>query len=79
MLPSALALLAADERPRVVHQAGRGARTSTEGRYQQAGVDARVLEFIDDPATALATCDFSSDVVARVRCQNWRHWVSHRC
>jgi len=58
MLPSALALLAADERPRVVHQAGRGARTSTEGRYQQAGVDARVLEFIDDPATALATCDF---------------------
>ncbi len=57
MLPSAIKLLAADVRPRVVHQAGRGARTSTEAHYAQAGVDARVIEFIDDPATALATCD----------------------
>ena len=57
MLPSALELLAADARPRVVHQAGRGARTSTEAKYARAGVDASVIEFIDDPATALATCD----------------------
>lgn len=58
MLPAALALLPADSRPVVTHQAGRGFADSTRAAYEHAGISATVVEFIDDAATALANCDF---------------------
>ncbi|MBS0315319.1 MAG: undecaprenyldiphospho-muramoylpentapeptide beta-N-acetylglucosaminyltransferase [Proteobacteria bacterium] len=57
LLPAALRLLPAERRPRVVHQTGRGAKGSTAALYEAAGVDADLVEFIDDAATALARCD----------------------
>lgn len=58
ILPAALALLPAEGRPAVMHQAGRGFADSTRVTYERAGVTATVAEFIEDSATALADCDF---------------------
>ncbi len=57
VLPPALALVAEERRPRVVHQAGRGKLAATEAAYAAAGVEARVTEFIADVAQALAGAD----------------------
>jgi UDP-N-acetylglucosamine--N-acetylmuramyl-(pentapeptide) pyrophosphoryl-undecaprenol N-acetylglucosamine transferase len=57
LLPDALALVPAENRPVVLHQAGRGLVEPTRETYGRMGVSAQVVEFIDDSATALAECD----------------------
>ena len=57
LLPEALAKLPEAQRPEVRHQAGRERRETTEQGYREAGVDARVSEFIDDMAEAYAWAD----------------------
>ncbi|MBX3637027.1 MAG: undecaprenyldiphospho-muramoylpentapeptide beta-N-acetylglucosaminyltransferase [Rubrivivax sp.] len=56
-LPAALALLPAQARPQVVHQAGAANADAVRAAYAQAGVDAEVLPFVDDMAARLAACD----------------------
>ena len=56
-VPSALALLAPAQRPSVIHQSGRAHRAALEENYRKAGVDAEVVEFIDDMAQAYAQAD----------------------
>lgn len=58
-LPQALALLPAEVRPVVRHQAGRGKAEAARAAYQQAGVAAEVTEFIADVAEALAWADLA--------------------
>lgn len=60
-LPAALALLPAEQRPEVRHQAGAGAQEA-RALYAQAGVEAHVEEFIDDMRNAYTWADL---VVAR--------------
>ncbi|MBX3636245.1 MAG: UDP-N-acetylglucosamine--N-acetylmuramyl-(pentapeptide) pyrophosphoryl-undecaprenol N-acetylglucosamine transferase, partial [Rubrivivax sp.] len=56
-LPAALALLPAQARPQVVHQAGAASADAVRAAYAQAGVEAEVLPFVDDMAARLAACD----------------------
>jgi len=62
LLPQALALLPAELRPQVTHQAGRAHVEKTDERYKKAGISAEVLPFIDDMASAYASADL---VIAR--------------
>ncbi|UCE33024.1 MAG: undecaprenyldiphospho-muramoylpentapeptide beta-N-acetylglucosaminyltransferase [Burkholderiales bacterium] len=57
LVPAALALIAIERRPQVTHQSGRSHRDALEQRYRDAGVGARVVEFIDDMASAYADAD----------------------
>jgi len=57
VVPQALARLPAGERPRVTHQSGRAQREALQESYRRAGVEASVLEFIDDMAGAYAGAD----------------------
>lgn len=57
VVPEALALLAPAARPRVLHQAGAGRDDEVRGRYQQHGVAAEVVAFIDDMAARYAETD----------------------
>ena len=57
VVPAALALLPEDQRPRVQHQAGKGWQSETREAYRSAGIEAEVMEFIDDMATAYAWAD----------------------
>jgi UDP-N-acetylglucosamine--N-acetylmuramyl-(pentapeptide) pyrophosphoryl-undecaprenol N-acetylglucosamine transferase len=57
VLPKALGRMRPAHRPRVLHQAGRGRQSETLERYRVAGVEARVVEFIEDMPTALAQAD----------------------
>jgi UDP-N-acetylglucosamine--N-acetylmuramyl-(pentapeptide) pyrophosphoryl-undecaprenol N-acetylglucosamine transferase len=57
VVPKAVALLPAQSRPEIHHQCGSGAAASTQKIYQEAGVAARVEEFITDSCAALAQCD----------------------
>jgi len=57
LLPAALALLAAELRPEVVHQAGKQHAELTVERYADAGVKAHVVPFIQDMAGAYAWAD----------------------
>jgi UDP-N-acetylglucosamine--N-acetylmuramyl-(pentapeptide) pyrophosphoryl-undecaprenol N-acetylglucosamine transferase len=61
-LPRALALLPADARPEVWHQAGANGVDAARAAYAAAGVEARVEAFIDDVASAYRWADL---VVAR--------------
>ena len=56
-VPEALALIVAEERPVVRHQAGRNKDETTSATYEQAGVEGTVSAFIDDMAEALAWAD----------------------
>ena len=56
-VPAALALLTRAIRPDVWHQAGSGKTEATLAAYQQAGVDASVVEFIDDMSRAYQWAD----------------------
>ena len=56
-VPQALALLAAEQRPRVTHQTGTAQHAAVQAAYAQAQVNAEVLPFIDDMAQRLADCD----------------------
>lgn len=56
-VPAALALLAREQRPAVRHQAGRGKDEDTRDAYRAHGVDAEVVEFVDDMADAYLWAD----------------------
>ncbi len=56
-LPKALAMLDPARRPAVCHQAGRGKLEATRAAYREAGVEARVVEFIADMPQALQATD----------------------
>lgn len=56
-LPQALALLPAQDRPHVVHQAGTQHIEALRAAYVAAGVQADCVAFIDDMASALADAD----------------------
>ncbi|NEZ04751.1 undecaprenyldiphospho-muramoylpentapeptide beta-N-acetylglucosaminyltransferase [Wenzhouxiangella sp. XN201] len=56
VIPAALARLPESRRPRVLHQAGRQLEV-TRAAYAQAGIEAEVVEFIDDMASAWAEAD----------------------
>lgn len=58
ILPGALARLPESTRPRVIHQAGRQLEF-TRSAYAAAGVDAEVVAFIDDMASAWARADLA--------------------
>lgn len=57
ILPGAIALIPADARPLVRHQAGRGKAEAARHAYTAAAVEAEVTEFIDDMAAALGWAD----------------------
>ncbi|MGH8728183.1 MAG: undecaprenyldiphospho-muramoylpentapeptide beta-N-acetylglucosaminyltransferase [Burkholderiales bacterium] len=56
-VPEALKLIAANERPLVVHQAGAAHIRALQQNYSNADVDAEVLAFIEDMAKRLSDCD----------------------
>ncbi len=56
-VPAALALLPEDARPKVVHQSGRQHIDALKKNYAQAGVQAEVVDFIDDMASRYAAAD----------------------
>lgn len=58
-LPRALALILADQRPMVKHQAGKAHYEQLQALYREAGVEAEVLPFIDDMAAEYAACDLT--------------------
>ena len=58
VVPEALARLSAEDRPEVRHQAGRQLQPA-QHNYKNAGVEARVAEFVDDMAEAWAWADFA--------------------
>ncbi|MEI7456701.1 MAG: undecaprenyldiphospho-muramoylpentapeptide beta-N-acetylglucosaminyltransferase [Nitrosomonadales bacterium] len=57
VMPKALLLLPAEDRPIVVHQTGKQHHSTVTQLYQQAGVEADVQPFIADMAAALAVAD----------------------
>ncbi len=57
IVPQALAMMPADQRPVVVHQSGAKQIEALRNHYQQAGVQAELTPFIDDTAQAFADAD----------------------
>jgi UDP-N-acetylglucosamine--N-acetylmuramyl-(pentapeptide) pyrophosphoryl-undecaprenol N-acetylglucosamine transferase len=57
-VPAALARLAPDRRPRVVHQAGARHIDTLAGAYAAHSIEAECLPFIDDMAARYAEADF---------------------
>ena len=57
IVPEAFALIAAQSRPRVLHQAGPAHRDEVLARYRERGVTAEVVPFIDDVAARYAETD----------------------
>jgi UDP-N-acetylglucosamine--N-acetylmuramyl-(pentapeptide) pyrophosphoryl-undecaprenol N-acetylglucosamine transferase len=57
VVPRALALLPADQRPRVIHQSGARQIAALQANYTAAGVQAQLTPFIDDTAQAFADAD----------------------
>jgi len=57
LLPAALALIPAELRPEVFHQAGRQHDELTASRYREAGIDAQVAPFVEDMARAYGWAD----------------------
>ncbi|MDO4695032.1 MAG: undecaprenyldiphospho-muramoylpentapeptide beta-N-acetylglucosaminyltransferase [Eikenella sp.] len=57
LLPEALALLPAGQRPQLYHQSGRGKLGDLQQRYQALGVQAECVEFIDDMTAAYRNAD----------------------
>jgi UDP-N-acetylglucosamine--N-acetylmuramyl-(pentapeptide) pyrophosphoryl-undecaprenol N-acetylglucosamine transferase len=58
IVPAALALLPAERRPRVVHQAGARHIEALRSAYARHGVDGECVAFIDDMAARYAVADF---------------------
>ncbi len=56
-IPAALALLPAAARPRLTHQSGKKNIDALRAGYAKAGVEATVVDFIDDMARAYAEAD----------------------
>ncbi len=57
IVPQALALLPAEQRPRVIHQAGIKHIDGLVANYERAGVEAEARAFIEDMAGMYAWCD----------------------
>ena len=57
IVPHALALIPSEKRPQVVHQTGKKTLTEAQEQYQQAGVSAEVVPFIDDMLQAYSKAD----------------------
>jgi UDP-N-acetylglucosamine--N-acetylmuramyl-(pentapeptide) pyrophosphoryl-undecaprenol N-acetylglucosamine transferase len=57
IVPQALALIPADRRPVVTHQSGASQIDALRANYAAAGVEAALIPFIDDTATAFAEAD----------------------
>ena len=57
VLPAAIAKLPAGQRPRIVHQSGRAHIAALKECYAKAGVEAEVVDFIDDMAARYAAAD----------------------
>jgi UDP-N-acetylglucosamine--N-acetylmuramyl-(pentapeptide) pyrophosphoryl-undecaprenol N-acetylglucosamine transferase len=57
IVPKALALIPADQRPTVVHQSGAKQIDELRANYAAAGVQAELTPFIDDTASAFADAD----------------------
>ncbi len=62
IVPQALALLPHQERPQVLHQSGEKQIEALRAAYAEAGVQADLIPFIDDTASAYAQADL---VIAR--------------
>jgi UDP-N-acetylglucosamine--N-acetylmuramyl-(pentapeptide) pyrophosphoryl-undecaprenol N-acetylglucosamine transferase len=62
VVPKALARIAPAERPIVVHQSGARQIDALRANYAEAGVEAELVPFIDDTASAYAAADI---IVAR--------------
>ncbi|MGB5852135.1 MAG: glycosyltransferase, partial [Rhodanobacter sp.] len=58
-LPQALARLEPAQRPEVLHQCGSRGLDEARAAYAQAGVEARVVAFIDDMADAYGWADLA--------------------
>jgi len=58
VVPNAIARLAVDDRPQIVHQAGERHIASLREAYGRAGVTAECVAFIDDMAARYAWADF---------------------
>ncbi len=56
-VPAALALFDAHMRPSVTHQCGQNAVESVKAQYEELGIEAEVVSFIDDMAAAYAKAD----------------------
>jgi UDP-N-acetylglucosamine--N-acetylmuramyl-(pentapeptide) pyrophosphoryl-undecaprenol N-acetylglucosamine transferase len=56
-VPAALALIPAEHRPVVTHQSGKKNIDALRAAYAQAGVQANVVDFIDDMAAEYANAD----------------------
>lgn len=57
IVPQALALIPPEQRPIVTHQSGVQHLSDLQQAYQQAGVSAQLIGFIDDMASAYASAD----------------------
>ena len=57
VVPNALSLIPAADRPVVIHQAGDKHVDAVSGNYAQAGVEVQVVAFLDDMATRYGDCD----------------------
>jgi UDP-N-acetylglucosamine--N-acetylmuramyl-(pentapeptide) pyrophosphoryl-undecaprenol N-acetylglucosamine transferase len=57
VVPKALALIAPEQRPTVVHQSGARQIDELRANYAAAGVDVQATPFIDDTASAFAQAD----------------------
>lgn len=56
-VPAAIALIPISDRPRVIHQSGRQHIAALQRSYQEHGVQAELVDFIDDMATRYAQAD----------------------
>ena len=56
-IPLAIELLAAESRPRIVHQSGERHYETVRVAYETAGVEAEVVAFVDDMAARYAAAD----------------------
>jgi UDP-N-acetylglucosamine--N-acetylmuramyl-(pentapeptide) pyrophosphoryl-undecaprenol N-acetylglucosamine transferase len=56
-VPAALALIPPEQRPLLTHQSGKKNIDALRAAYAQAGVEANVVDFIDDMANAYAEAD----------------------
>ena len=59
LVPKALALLPAGQRPQIVHQSGRQHLDALRANYATAGVAAEVRDYIEDMAAEYRACDFA--------------------
>jgi UDP-N-acetylglucosamine--N-acetylmuramyl-(pentapeptide) pyrophosphoryl-undecaprenol N-acetylglucosamine transferase len=57
VVPEAMALIAPDARPRILHQAGSGHADAVRDRYRELDVAAEVVAFIEDMAARYAETD----------------------